>query len=107
MSHKKAQKARKMFFHAMKSFVIFVLFCGYAKAEDGYRLWLRYDPLPSPLINQYRDRIKSIAVHGESATFDSIRRELSEGCAGLLGRPVPVTDKGDVRKVFGFEPIEM
>ena len=79
--------------------MFFVLLCGYVKAEDGYRLWLRYDPLPSPLANQYRDRIKSIAVHGESATFDSIRRELSEGCAGLLGTPVPVTDTGDASVV--------
>lgn len=53
------------------------------KADDGYRLWLRYDQLPV-------QRIKSIVVEGESATFDSIRRELNQ---------VPVSDTGDVSVV--------
>ncbi len=39
------------------------------KADDGSRLWLGYDQLPSR-------RVGSIAVQGESATFDVIRREL-------------------------------
>ena len=39
------------------------------KADDGYRLWLRYDQIPT--------RIKSIEVEGKSATFDVIRGELS------------------------------
>jgi alpha-glucuronidase len=58
-------------------FIFFVLlpFCGClllfaadVKADDGYRLWLRYDQIPA--------RIKSIAVEGKSATFDAIRGEL-------------------------------
>lgn len=40
------------------------------KAEDGYRLWLRYDHISTG--------IKSIEVHGKSATFDVIRDELSQ-----------------------------
>lgn len=47
-----------------------VLFFGSSvKADDGYRLWLRYDQIPT--------RIKSIEVEGKSATFDVIRGELS------------------------------
>ncbi|HEU4432427.1 MAG TPA: alpha-glucuronidase family glycosyl hydrolase [Pyrinomonadaceae bacterium] len=46
-------------------------FCGYARADDGYRLWLRYDGMQT----------KSVAVHGRSATFDAIRDELK--LAGL------------------------
>jgi alpha-glucuronidase len=41
------------------------------KADDGSRLWLRYDHLSS-------GRVGSIAVQGQSATFDVIRRELRE-----------------------------
>ncbi len=41
------------------------------KADDGYRLWLRYDGIQS----------RTIAVHGRSATFDAIRDELK--VAGL------------------------
>ena len=72
------------------------------KAEDGYRLWLRYDQLPSPLVNVYRERIKSIAVQGDSKTFDAIRSELSQGCAGLLGTPVPVGDGDRASVVVGL-----
>ncbi len=60
-----------------------------AKADDGYRLWLRYDPLPSQMISVYRSHVTSIVVPGKSATFDAIRTELAGGCAGLLGRSVP------------------
>ena len=50
----------------------------------------------------YRQRIKSIAVQGKSATFDVIRRELSLGCAGLLGTPVVVGDRDDASVVVGL-----
>ncbi len=83
------------------SFVLFVLFCGISavKADDGYRLWLRYDKVPSA--DKYRDRIQSIAVHGKSATFDAIRRELSVGCAGLLGTSIVVGDRDDASVIVG------
>ncbi len=71
-------------------FVHFVPFCGEVKADDGYRLWLRYDQIPT--------RIKSIEVEGKSATFDVIRGELSR----------IVDPKGDVsvvvRKLNGVGP---
>jgi len=34
------------------------------KAEDGYRLWLRYDPLPSRMVAVYRPLVKSIVYPG-------------------------------------------
>jgi alpha-glucuronidase len=64
-----------------------------AKAEDGYRLWLRYDPLPASAIKGYRERVASVVVQGQSPTFDAIRAELVRGCGGLLGAPVPSADK--------------
>lgn len=66
-----------------------------AKAEDGYRLWLRYDPLPPRMIGAYRPRITSVVVPGASTTLDAIRTELVEGCSGLLGRPVPAAASVD------------
>ena len=57
--------------HALKIFLCLVLFCGSVEADDGYRLWLRYEGIQS----------KAIAVHGRSATFDAIRDELK--VAGL------------------------
>lgn len=70
--------------------VILLSIAAGAKAEDGYRLWLRYDPLPEQAISGYRSHITSIVVPGKSATLDAIRTELVNGCTGLLGRSIPV-----------------
>ncbi len=85
--------------------MLFVLLCGIAPgvlADDGYRLWLRYDQLPTASVNKYRQQIKTISVQGKSATFDVIRRELSNGCAGLLGMPVVVGDRDDASVIVGL-----
>jgi alpha-glucuronidase len=72
----------------------FYLFAGAtARAEDGYRLWLRYDELPRPAREAYRPRVTSIVVQGRSQTLDAIRTELAEGCAGLLGVSVPLAQQ--------------
>ena len=82
--------------------MLFVFFCGISSvhADDGYRLWLRYEKVPSA--DTYRQRIQSISVQGKSATFDAIRRELSEGCAGLLETPIVVGDRDDASVVVGL-----
>jgi len=73
------------------------------RADDGYRLWLRYDQLPPRPLNLYRQRIQSIAVQGESPTFDAIRRELRLGCEGLLGAQVRVEqDQNKASVVVGL-----
>src|SRR5262245_17066346 len=64
-----------------------------AVAEDGYRLWLRYDPLPKEKIDVYRPRVTSIVAPGASATLEAIRSELGAGCSGLLGAAVSVAEK--------------
>lgn len=101
MSHKKAQTAQRIFLFGASSFVLLVLFCGCLKADDGYRLWLRYEPLPADSMEFYRHHIKSIAVQGQSATFDVIRSELSQGCAGLLATTVDVGKRDDASVVVG------
>src|ERR1044071_8836575 len=63
------------------------------KADDGYRLWLRYDPLPANVVKDYRARVTSVVVEGQSPTLDAVRTELVGGCAGLLGGPVPLASK--------------
>jgi alpha-glucuronidase len=68
-------------------------FAGAARAEDGYRLWLRYDPLPRQSAEVYRTRVTSVVVEGRSPTLDAARTELVSGCSGLLGRPVPLAEK--------------
>ncbi|HET9711073.1 MAG TPA: alpha-glucuronidase family glycosyl hydrolase, partial [Pyrinomonadaceae bacterium] len=73
------------------------------RADDGYRLWLRYDQLPPRSLNLYRQRIQSIAVQGESPTFNAIRRELRLGCDGLLGAQIKVEqDQNNASVVVGL-----
>ena len=101
MSHKKAPKAQKANIHWFV-LCLLCLFVTSVKADDGYRLWLRYQQLPSRSLDQYRPRIKSIAVHGESATLNVIRAELGEGCLGLLGVPIEIGDRDDASIVVGL-----
>lgn len=62
-------------------------------ADDGYRLWLRYDPIAdSEQLNTYRQAISSLRVEGESSTLDVARKELRRGLEGLLDTEVPVVE---------------
>lgn len=71
-----------------------LLSAGWAHAEDGYDLWLRY-PLVSDtaLLQHYRQSISSIVVLGDSPTLRIARDELLRGLRGLLGREVPVATR--------------
>ncbi len=71
-----------------------------AKAEDGYRLWLRYDLLSESSAIQYRTRIKALVVEGQSETSNAIRNELSTALTGLLGQ-APTSKAGNNALIVG------
>ena len=55
-------------------------------AEDGYRLWLRYEPVSdSSLAKDYAKRVGPITVNASSPTLQIARDELEVGLQGLLG----------------------
>ena len=99
MVYFKPQKGTKVTKYLTRIFVMVMflggVFASSVKADDGYRLWLRYEQLPSGSLSLYRQQIKYIAVQGQSATFDVIRRELALGCTGLLGTKVEVGQNGE------------
>jgi alpha-glucuronidase len=70
--------------------VIFYLFllvsCAMqANAEDGYRLWLRYDKVANKaLYGQYRQSITQLVFPGNSETLQAAQKELGMGLSGLL-----------------------
>jgi len=76
-----------------KNFWIPILFglmalinCG---AEDGYRLWLRYDKIQDEkLLSAYQNAIQTIVIQGNSETTDVIKNELKTGLSGLLGTKI-------------------
>jgi alpha-glucuronidase len=57
------------------------------KAEDGYRLWLRYDLISdSQILENYRNKINGIHCEETSATLQIAVKELQNGLDGLLGK---------------------
>ncbi|MEI6948860.1 alpha-glucuronidase family glycosyl hydrolase [Paraflavisolibacter sp. H34] len=70
--------------------LLFLLILSGARAEDGYRLWLRYDKITDTrLLQQYGSRITGLQVVGSSPTLAAAKEELLGGLQGLLGRTVP------------------
>lgn len=67
----------------------FFLFTKQTSAEDGYRLWLRYDKIDNPsLRNNYQSKISGILVQGSSPTLSAAKEELENGLTGLLGNKI-------------------
>ncbi len=72
-------------------FTLFILqSSGILIAEDGYRLWLRYDLIDDPAtLKQYNNLISGWQVQGESPTLNAAAMELQMGLSGLLGKQIP------------------
>ena len=81
-------------------FMLFMLAAlNFANADDGYRLWLKYDLISDVrLLKEYKKLIHAAMVKGESATIQAARNELQAGLNGLLGSTIPqvnnVTENG-------------
>jgi len=74
---------------------LFLLVCqgsGYeARADDGYRLWLKYDPIANASQRDaYARAMQFIAVNAATPMVRSATDELRMGLQGLLGKAVPV-----------------
>lgn len=59
-------------------------------AEDGYRLWLRYDRITNTkLLDSYKKSVTGFIAEGKSATLLLATNELTSGLKGLLGQTIP------------------
>ena len=67
-----------------------------SRAEDGGRLWLRYDPIADPARRAaVRKMVTSIVISTSTPTLGAAADELEKGTSGLLGVTIPVRE--DVR----------
>ncbi|AEV97133.1 alpha-glucuronidase [Niastella koreensis] len=67
-----------------------ILIYNSVSAEDGYRLWLRYNTIDNPaLLQQYRQQITSINCPVDDGKLVAANQELQTGLSGLLGKKVP------------------
>src|SRR5690606_40733803 len=68
---------------------LMVFMAGSIRAEDGYRLWLRYDQIgDAAKLKQYREYVKGYWLTHSSPTMEAIRFELAMALPGLLGSNV-------------------
>lgn len=83
-----------MFTKKVLLFYIFITITIGVFAEDGYRLWQRYDKLPANnLTTQYKKHLQQLIISGTSATIQKATEELNNALTGLLGKtPVTVKD---------------
>ncbi|MBJ6110869.1 alpha-glucuronidase [Hymenobacter sp. BT523] len=59
-------------------------------ADDGYRLWLKYDRVADAArLAQYRAAAQFVAAGGGDAVLTTAAAELQRGLQGLLGQAVP------------------
>ena len=74
--------------------LLLLLICTGSQAEDGYRLWLRYDKIQdAKILQRYSDQIQSVYLPQSSPTLDIAGRELVNGLKGLLGKEITSQEK--------------
>ncbi|WP_420147598.1 alpha-glucuronidase family glycosyl hydrolase [Spirosoma sp.] len=70
---------------------ILLLSVTYGYADDGYRLWLKYDLIRDVAKRDaYARSAQFIAVNANSLVLKSAAEELQTGLRGLLGKTVPI-----------------
>ncbi|HEX5149949.1 MAG TPA: alpha-glucuronidase family glycosyl hydrolase [Parafilimonas sp.] len=81
----------------MKHIFLFLLtcfICSSLYAEDGYRLWLRYDKIDDKnLLAQYRNQISFIRFTGSTLVIPAAKEELLNGLEGLLDKKIFFSDQ--------------
>ena len=66
------------------SLILGICCAPFVRAEDGYRLWLRYDKVANKtLLAQYQAGIKQVVFPGNSPTLVVAQEELTRGLSGL------------------------
>ena len=76
---------KKIFFPAILIFSLILSI----NAEDGYRLWLRYDKIANAeLLSSYNNSLNGVLFEGDSPTIQAAKKELINGLSGLLGKEI-------------------
>ncbi|MEZ4994058.1 MAG: alpha-glucuronidase family glycosyl hydrolase [Saprospiraceae bacterium] len=81
------------------------------RAEDGYRLWLRFDLIENEeQRNSYLDQLPQIMLTGDDPVLQTAGKELSRGLTGLLGKnihvvPAAADQSGILAGIIGASPL--
>lgn len=72
------------------SLALFLLSAHQLKAEDGYRLWLRYDKIePEERRSAYLQQLGQVFIDGDRPILKAAGSELASGLSLMLGQAVP------------------
>ncbi|HUH18438.1 alpha-glucuronidase family glycosyl hydrolase [Albibacterium sp.] len=75
---------------ALKLIILLTLLNLSAFADNGYRLWLKYDPIgQTKVVDDYRKEISSIYSPKSSETINIAINELKTGLKGLIQKEIP------------------
>lgn len=87
-----------------KLLLLFILFLTLpaVHGEDGYRLWLRYDPITNKAVaTGYKKNITGWMVPGNSPTLSLVKKEIQQGLTGLIGNIPEVKTAGTSTVLLG------
>lgn len=63
--------------HRFSILLISVFFFNVLQAEDGYKLWLRYDPVSDlQLLEHYTHHVREFIIEGSSTTLQAAGEEM-------------------------------
>lgn len=91
-----------------KIFLLFITFLLVFStyAENGYRLWLRYDLIDNTaLLNKYRSTISGIYITGNTPILLAAKEELLKGLSGLLGKKITSQNNISNRTIIAGTPV--
>lgn len=87
--------------------IVFILIANMLFAEDGYRLWLRYDKLDNlALLQSYSKQLKSVYIEGSSPTLSTIKDEFTQALNGLLSKQITFTTNKAVADIVLKRPLD-
>ncbi len=77
-------KSRRLLTVRFLVFALIIAFANNACAEDGYDLWLRYQPVETAWLSSYRHAVTQLVMNADSSTLKVAQSELRRGLSGLL-----------------------
>ncbi|SEM00981.1 alpha-glucuronidase [Chitinophaga rupis] len=83
--------------------IFLLLYFRAAIAEDGYRLWLRYDKIVnSKLLYTYLNQVNTIYFPAGTPVLDAARQELLSGLEGLLDKKINTDNNASASSLLIF-----
>jgi alpha-glucuronidase len=70
-----------------------LFFVNQSFADDGYNLWLKFNPVPVAVQNNVQEQLKGMKILGDSPTMEVVQKELMQDLDEMLGKPVPLVEE--------------